>query len=138
MNIAIFTGRLGRDAEFQTFSAGRFVKFSIAVDIGWGEDAKTMWVECAYFGKRAEGVEPYLTKGLKVTVHGRISLNEFTDKNGVAKTALNLDVIDLELPPKERASDGGSTYERPAPRRAEPATKARAGDINDMDDDLPF
>lgn len=141
MNLAIFGGRLGRDAELNHMQNGDPVaNFALAVDVGTRDNPKTMWVDCALFGQRAEKLQPYLTKGLKATVSGRISLGEFKAKDGTDKTVLRLTCtdIDMHLPPREQGSDGGSTYQRPAPRRPEPATKARAGDINDMDDDLPF
>lgn len=141
MNLAVFGGRLGRDAELNKMSNGDPVaNFAVAVDVGTRDNPKTMWVDCALFGVRAEKLLPYLLKGLKVTVTGRVTLAEFQARDGSNKTALRLTCtdIDMHLPPREQGSDGGSAYERPAPRRPQPATKARAGDINDMDDDIPF
>jgi len=140
MNLGIFGGRLGRDAELNHMSNGDPVcNFSLAVDIGTKDVPKTMWIECAVFGKRAETLHPYLTKGTKLTVSGRVALDEYTSRtSGEKKTSLRLTCsdIDMHLPPRQ--TDGSSTYERPAARRPEPATKARAGDINDMHDDIPF
>lgn len=144
MNLGIFGGRLGKDADINTMSNGDPVcNFSLAVDIGTRDNPKTMWVECAVFGKRAESLHPYLTKGTKVTCSGRVSLDEYTSRQtGEKKTALRMTIteIDMHLPPRDRGSDGSSTYERPAPaaRRPAPATKARAGDFDDMHDDIPF
>jgi single-strand DNA-binding protein len=139
MNLGIFGGRLGRDAELNHMSNGDPVlNFSLAVDVGTKEAPKTMWVDCAIFGKRAQSLQPYMVTGTKATVSGRLILRDFTNKDGQPRQSLSMTCtdIDMHLPP--RGSDGGSTYERPAARRSEPATKARAGDYNDMDDSIPF
>lgn len=129
MNLATFGGRLGRDAELNhVASMGENVcNFTLAIDTGTKQNPKTMWVECALFGKRAQTLHPYLKKGVKVTSIGRISLDEYTSKQtGEKKTALRLSVseIDMHLPPRDQAA---------APRAAAPA-----GGVADMDDDLPF
>jgi single-strand DNA-binding protein len=129
MNLCIFGGRLGRDAELNhVASMGENVcNFTLAVDVGTKQTPKTMWIECALFGKRATVLHPMLKKGVKVTATGRISLDEYTSKqDGQRKAALRLSLndIDLHLPPRESNTHGDT-------RAAAPA-----GGIND--DDLPF
>jgi len=143
MNLAIFGGRLGRDAELNKMSNGDPVaNFAIAIDVGTRDNPKTMWVDCALFGERANKLQQYLTKGLKVTVSGRVSLAEFQARDGSNKTALRLTCtdIDMHLPPREPGSTGG--YERPAAspapaRERAPSPGARRPE-DDMDDDIPF
>lgn len=129
MNHGTFSGRLGRDAELNKMQSGDPVlNFSIAVDIGTKDIPKTMWVECALFGVRAEKLHKWLTKGVKVTVMGRVTLDQYATRDGAQKTALRLTVteLDMHLPPK---GDGQQTQQT---QRA----PAHAGD--DMDQDIPF
>lgn len=128
MNHGTFSGRLGRDSELNKMQSGDPVlNFSIAVDIGTKDIPKTMWVECALFGVRAEKLQRWLTKGVKVTVMGRVTLDQYATRDGAQKTALRLTVteIDMHLPPKGEGQQ--------APRQAPPA-----GAGEDMNDDIPF
>lgn len=131
MNIGIFGGRLGRDSELHTMRGSNdpVLNFSVAVDIGTRDNPKTQWVECALFGKRAEALSKYLVKGVKVTVSGRVHLEQFTStKDGQTKTSLKLSVneVDMHLPPR----DGQAPAQRPA--------AAPAGAPDGYDDSIPF
>lgn len=132
MNLGIFGGRLGRDAELNRMGTGDPVlNFSVAVDVGTRDNPKTLWVECALFGKRAEALSKYLVKGTKVTVSGRIGLDTFTSsKDGQTKTSLKLSVneIDMHLPPKEGQGS--------ASRSADSANRSAAA--QDDDETIPF
>ena len=137
MNLGIFTGRLGRDSELNKMSSGDSVaNFSIAVDIGTRDHPKTMWVECALFGQRADKLQQYLTKGLKVTVSGRVTLDQYATRDGAQKTALRLTVseLDMSLPPK---GDGQGSATRSADSANRSANPGGSG-FEDMSDDIPF
>lgn len=132
MNVGIFTGRLGRDSELNKMSNGDPVaNFPVAVDVGTKDNPKTMWVDCALFGKRAEALQKYLIKGLKTTVHGRVILDTYASKDGTQKSTMRLTVseIDLHLAPKDRAADGGQ--EAGSAKQAKPVR-------DEMGDDIPF
>ena len=136
MNLGVFTGRLGRDSELNKMSSGDSVcNFSIAVDVGTKDHPKTMWLECALFGVRADKLHHLLTKGLKVTVSGRVSLDQYATRDGAQKTALRLTVteIDMSLPPK---GEGQETQQTQQTQRA-PAAAGGSG-FDDMKDDIPF
>lgn len=136
MNIGIFGGRLGRDAEMHTMrgTGDPVLNFSVAVDIGTRDNPKTQWVECALFGKRAEALQKYLVKGVKVTVTGRVSLEQFTStKDGQTKTSMKLSVneIDMHLPPKD--GQGSATHSAGSANRS-----ASPEGALDEDDSVPF
>ena len=127
MNLGIFTGRLGKDSELNKMSSGDAVcNFSIANDIGTRDNPKTQWIECALFGKRAEALQPYLKKGVKVSASGRVTLESFTSRDGSQKSSLRLTIseIDMHLPPKGEG-------------QAQPGAASQKND--DMpDSDIPF
>lgn len=131
-----FIGRLGRDAESRHLGNGTpLLSFAVATDEGWGENKTTQWVDCAIFGKRAEGgLGQYLVKGQTVWVTGNISLREH---NG--KTYMNCRVDDVEL----AGSPSGSPRQQPPrqqPQKQQPLKgKALAADnMDDLEDDIPF
>lgn len=92
-------GRLGKDAELKFTTQGTPVaNFSLAVEIGFGDRKKTLWIECAVWGKMAEALEPYLKKGKQVAVTGEIDARAWLsdrDKEPHASVQLNVDKLTL-------------------------------------------
>jgi len=129
MNIAILTGNLGRDPELRQHNGDNILNFAICVAIGTKDKPETMWVDCALWGKRATSLQPYMAKGQRVTVSGPIKLEEYKAKDGTPKTRLRLSVDQVDLPPKGDA---------PARPQQTQQTQQPAGDMADMDDDIPF
>ncbi len=86
MIIAIAAGRLARDSELRTTQSGTTVcSFTIACDAGYGANKRTEWVKVALFGKRADGLSPYLKKGTALTVQGEVKSNSWISKSGEAQ-----------------------------------------------------
>ncbi|WP_068305848.1 single-stranded DNA-binding protein [Pararhodobacter sp. CCB-MM2] len=75
MQTLIIAGNVGKDAVLRRTGSGEPVlNFSIAVDNGKDRDGNkrdSTWFDCALWGKRAESLETYITKGSKLTVQGR-------------------------------------------------------------------
>jgi single-strand DNA-binding protein len=71
-------GRLGRDPEMRYLPSGEPVTtFSIATDRAWNDknrqrQKETTWFRITVFGKQAEIVNQYLSKGRMVLVEGRL------------------------------------------------------------------
>lgn len=141
MNSWSFTGNLGRDAEVRyTPNGDSVVSFSVGVKSGFGEKASTVWARCSMFGKRAESVAPFLTKGQLVGVSGELSVREWQDKEGQTRSSVEVRVNDLTLLGKrdEQSRGSGQGYEpsRPQPPRNQPRTSPQP--VSDFDDDPPF
>ena len=98
MNLFICTARLGKDAEVRYTQSGTAVlSFAGAVDTGYGNNKKTVWVGFSVFGKRAEGeLVNYLTKGSQVAVTGELNIDEW-EKDGQKNFMLKCIVRDLDL-----------------------------------------
>ena len=130
MNVGMFAGRLGKDAELRSVNgregATPVANFSIAVDVGWGQNKETLWVECALWGKRAESLSRFLVKGKQVTVSGDLGLRQWEGKEGKAGASLTLNVQRLTL-------QGGN--EAAPSRTNEAPVRPPQGEI---DDDIPF
>jgi len=80
MNLFIASGRIGKDAETKYTSGGMAVTtFSLAVDTGFGDKKKTMWLRCKVF--KRENLGQHLTKGKPIMVRGELTINEW-EKDG--------------------------------------------------------
>lgn len=114
---ATIPGRLGSDAELRHTQRGTPVlNFPLATESGIGENRSTHWVDCALFGRRAEALAPYLTKGSAVTAFGELNQRRYERRDGTQGYALALRIADLEL----QGSRGGSPAAAPEPQEAVP------------------
>ncbi len=130
MNVFIFTGNLGRDAEQRFTGDGKsIVSFAVAVTAGFGDNKTTTWVKCSLFGKRGESLMPYLTKGQQVAVSGELSERKWTNRDGVEQKNIEVNVANVDL------IGGKRETAPPAPR---PAPAPRPTPSADFDDDIPF
>ena len=88
VNKAVLIGNLGRDPEMRYTQAGDpIANFSLATSEKWtsksGEkQERTEWHRVEVFGKTAQVVRDYLTKGRSVYIEGQIRYEEWTDKDG--------------------------------------------------------
>lgn len=136
MNNITVAGQLGRDAEMRYLPNGDAVaNFSVADS--QGKEKPTIWWNCQLFGKRAESLSQYLTKGMSVTVTGNITQRSY-QKDGVEKTAMEIRVSDVAL--QGGRKDDQQASRAPAPRQApRPAPRGSQGSgFDDMDQDIPF
>lgn len=83
MNKCIFMGRLGSDVEIRSTQSGKSVgKLSIAVDYGYGEHKKTVWVNLVAFGKTAENISRFFRKGNRILVETRMNVRSWDSDGG--------------------------------------------------------
>lgn len=97
MNKAILIGRLTREPEtsYGKKNEGiRCSRFTLAVDRR-AKDSDADFIPVVTFGKTAEFVEKYFTKGMRVSVVGRIQTGSYTDQKG--NTHYTTDVIAEEV-----------------------------------------
>jgi single-strand DNA-binding protein len=132
MNLGIFTGNLGREPELRAHNGDNVLGFSIGVQTGTRDKPETMWIDCALWGKRATSLQPYLAKGMRVTVSGPLKHEEYTAKDGTTKSRLRLSVDQLDLPPKSE----GQTQQAQQPTQS--AAAPAGASAGAMDDDIPF
>ena len=131
-NTLIFVGNLTREAERKQTQGGAMLVFSVAESVGWGDNKKTNFWNCALFGKKAEGeFIDYLQKGSKVKIVGEVSFNE---KDG--KSYNSIRVIDVELVGGRSESQQQSQPKHGGYGNQQPVNNQPKN--NDLDDDLPF
>ena len=141
INKVMITGNLTRDAELRTTPSGTAIlNVGVAVNdrrrnsqTGDWEDYAN-FVDCTMFGKRAEALNQYLTKGTKVAIEGRLHYSSWEDRNtGQKRSKLEVIVDEIEFMNSRPAAspaaavDGGQQYAVPEAPAVEVA-----------DEDIPF
>jgi single-strand DNA-binding protein len=126
--------RLGKDATTRYTQAGKSVTgFSAAFDDGWGENKKTVWLDCSGWGERYEKVAQYLVKGAQVVVEGNIGTREHE-----GKTYITLTLSDLKLAGGKQEVQQERPAQQRQPQRQQAAPPARDA-FDDFDDsEIPF
>src|SRR2546421_1984623 len=110
-NSCMFVGNAGRAPEVRTTADGTTIaSFSLAVSTWSREEAKggPIWLRIVAFGKRADTVEKMVKKGSLILVAGRLSLRDYTTKDGKEKTAIEIiaqTIQHLEKKQQESALD---------------------------------
>ena len=81
-------GHLGQDPEIVNLESGKtLAKFSIATNESYknaqGEKVEnTYWHNVVAWGKTAEIIEKYVTKGKEVAIEGKLTTRSYDDKEG--------------------------------------------------------
>ena len=153
VNKVILVGNLGRDAELRYTPGGAAVAtLNLATTEVWNDKAsgqkqeKTEWHRVVLWGKSAESLSEYLTKGKQIYVEGRLQTRKWQDKDGNDKytTEIRGDRIVLLGGGGGGGGMGGGSR---SPQRATVGAGAGGGGdhepmgepINDLtDDDIPF
>ena len=151
--------RLGRDATLR-FTANQKAVSSLACvyDIGYGNNKKSQWIEVSLWGKQAEALTQYLTKGKQIVIYADdVELEEFQKNDGSTGSKLKARAINIDLTsggqqqaPQQQGyqNQQNPTYQQAqqAPRQQAPQQPPQFGGPNpvkplqsDVDfDDIPF
>src|ERR1700688_2900649 len=143
VNKVILVGNLGRDAELRYTPGGAAVAtLNMATTEVWNDKAgqrqeKTEWHRIVLWGKTAESLNEYLTKGKQIYVEGRLQTRQWDDKDGNKRYTTEIRGDRIVLlgggggggggAPMERGESAGATHAA-TPESSEPLT----------DDDIPF
>ena len=93
LNRVTLIGRLVRDPELRTTNSGKnVVSFSIAVNkmVKASDGTEADFFKVTAWGKTADFVNTYLTKGRLVSVDGRLETKKWTDKDGNNREAVEV------------------------------------------------
>ena len=143
VNKVILVGNLGRDAELRYTPGGAAVAtLNLATTEVWNDKGgqrqeKTEWHRVVLWGKQAESLQEYLTKGKQIYVEGRLQTRQWDDKDGNKRytTEIKADRITL-------LGGGGGGGRGASMDRGGAAISHGGGDEPPMepitDDDIPF
>lgn len=98
MNKVIIDGNLVKDMEVLFSKNGKCIgKFTVANNVGYGENKITKFIPCTLFGDRVEKMQKYLLKGCKVLVEGSLDINNVKDDKGVWKNYTTVIIENVEI-----------------------------------------
>lgn len=132
-NMVVLVGNCGKEPELRYLPSGDPVaNFSLAVTESWKDKSgqrkeETTWVSVEVFGKTAEIVRDYVTRGKQILVQGALKTDEWVSKDGEKKSKTKVKVSG----PNGRLVLLGSRGE------SKPAADQGA-DVMDEDGSVPF
>ena len=141
---------VGRDVEVRFPQGSNDAVAELSLAFPWGKKGQdgrrqTCWVAATIWGKRAEALAQYLTKGTKVAVTlADVHMEEFTDREGNKRTKLVGRVEQIELAGSPPQRDQAAPPPAPAPRQQaqrpapRPSPAPAPSGYDDMDDDIPY
>ena len=98
VNKVTLIGNVGKDPEIRYTQSGEpIANFSLATSESWTDKSgqkqeKTEWHRVEVFGKTAQVVRDYVTKGKPLYVEGSIKYDEYTDKDGIKRNVTKIRV----------------------------------------------
>lgn len=146
INRVVISGNLTRDAELRSTTSGMPVLgFGVAVNDRRKNPQTQEWedypnfIDCTMFGVRAEKIKPYLVKGTKVSIEGKLRWSQW-ERDGQKRSKIEVIVDELEFMSSRSTSqsyDNMSGYEAqvPAAQSAAPMVDTSS---SVYDEDIPF
>ena len=109
MNKVVLIGRLTKDPELKYIPATgtATATFTLAVDrpIKKEGQPEADFIGCIAFGKRAEVIANYLTKGKLISISGSIQTGSYQAKDGTKKYKTHVYIDELQFLEKKNNSD---------------------------------
>jgi single-strand DNA-binding protein len=97
-NKVLLIGNLTRDPQLSyTPNQTAVVDFGLATNRRWtGQDGQqreeACFVDCQAFGRQAENINKYMSKGRQLFVEGRLTFNSWTAQDGTKRSRLRVTV----------------------------------------------
>jgi single-strand DNA-binding protein len=141
VNKVILVGNLGRDAELRYTPGGAAVAtLNLATTEVWNDKSnqkqeKTEWHRVILWGKQAESLQEYLTKGKQIYIEGRLQTRQWDDKDGNKRYTTEIKADRVTLLGGGGGGNRGGSMDRGG-------SQMSGGDDAPMDpiteDDIPF
>lgn len=140
LNKIILAGRLVADPELKNTQEGTVVaSFRMAVNRRFPSrngQTEADFFRLTAFGKTAEFITRYFTKGMAICVCGRMENRSWTDQSGQKRTMDEIIVDEANFVENKGDSVGPAAAASPSPAYSAPA--APKYEQISTDDDLPF
>ena len=134
-NKILLMGNLTRDPQLSyTPNQTPVVDFGLATNRRWtGQDGsqreETCFVDCRAFGRQAENINKYLSKGRLAFVEGRLTFDTWTAQDGTKRSRHRVTVENFQFLPRTGSADGNR-----AVQSADTNSEAK----QQTKDDIPF
>ena len=102
--------------------------FNIAVDDGWGENKKTLFITIVSWNQQAEYISKYGHKGDMIAVSGRLTSRDYKNKEGIDVKVYEIVASALQIISSKNSNDN------------QPSKATNQNNFIEIDysDDLPF
>ena len=135
LNEVVISGRLTRDAELRHTPSGTAVTdIIVASNRIWSKDSdkqeEATFVDVTIWGKQAESLAQYLTKGRHIMLTGRLKLNKWETEDGDRRSKLTVVAEKVNLTPG--GTPGGNGY------ASESATSTTKKKKKQVEEEVPF
>ncbi|HOV93497.1 MAG TPA: single-stranded DNA-binding protein [Spirochaetales bacterium] len=146
INVVVLVGRLTRDSELKYTKSGMpIARFSIAVNRSRKQDDQwvdeTSFFEVDYWGKGAEAINKYLTKGQQVAIEGELRQDRW-DQDGQSRSKVVINATNVRLLGSASGGQGNGNFQRSSQSSYEAAPEPRSNmdgnNVPTFDDDIPF
>ena len=135
LNKVMLIGNLTRDPQLSYLpSQTAVVEFGLAINRKWtGKDGEkkeeTCFVDCRAFGRPAENINKYLSKGRPIFIEGRLTFDSWTAQDGSKRSKHRLTVENFQFL-------GGGTGA--AGQDVNNSSVREQAENGQADDDIPF
>ncbi len=145
MNQVQLVGRLSRDPQvsYSAATQNAIANFSVAVDRAPDRDGNRQadFINCVSFGKTAEFLEKYFSKGKPIALTGRIQTRNY-EKNGQKVYVTEVVAERVEFVPGDKSGSGSGSGQSTFGGGQKPdeppfGFEAKDGELI-PDDDIPF
>jgi single-strand DNA-binding protein len=143
-NKAIIAGNLTDDPDKRVTDSGTtVVNFSVATnryytDSSGQRQQETEFHDVVFFGKTADNIAKYLSKGSSVLIEGRIQTRSWDGQDG--KTRYNTEIIGqtIQFGSRQNNTNGSSNNQKQQPAKKEEDIPVIEDDEDIDVDDIPF
>jgi single-strand DNA-binding protein len=96
-------GNVGNDPEIKNLDGGKkLANFTLATKDSYKNDKgekveQTEWHRLTAWGKTAEIIEKYVTKGLQMAIEGKLTHRSYDDKNGEKRYVTEIVISEVML-----------------------------------------
>ncbi len=103
LNKVMLIGNLTRDIELRSIAGGQSVgNFGLAVNRQYttkegNKQEEVTFIDCEVWGKQADIMKQYLSKGRPVFIEGRLKLDTWEDKEGKKQSKLRVVVENFQF-----------------------------------------
>ena len=146
LNKVMLIGNLGADPEIRYTAAGAPVaNVSLATAESWRDKdsgelrEKTEWHRVVFFGKVAETIEKYVSKGSQIFIEGKLQTRKWQDKEGNDRYTTEIVASEMRMLGK-RGENMASTDRDNDPINKENTmhSETKNDSAEFIDDDIPF
>jgi single-strand DNA-binding protein len=125
--------RIGNEPELR-YTSGSMAVLQLSLAYSYGKEKKTQWVSATLFGKRAESIVNFLSKGQLLYVEVTdVNIDTFKGKDGADRVSLKGIIQEVQFTGKTEQPNAAQTTMTPQPKE-----DRLPGLENIEDDSIPF